>query len=493
MTWPSPPGDKSQPDPSPDAVPESPWRPTPDPGQDVSSAEVPPSQSGPSPSAGSTPPEGRPRRRRGRVVPVTVGSVGVLALLGAGWIAMDRGLLPGTGGSPADADTRLADVTEEPSEAWTYGYLPRAGEAAFHSSTVDGDAAFVLTSEGSPSEDQTWSLQRVDLEEGAQEWSIDLDDTGALSDVSAGASILGVLDGHLYVSTLSQDPETYDVSRAYQVLDAGTGEVLESYDEDLEWTVRGPGLYQVDEDELSRLDPEDPTGPPLWTVVSDGPAYNHSHADGFLSIAADTTLWVDAETGEEPGWFTDDSPDLSYQVVGEQVYRTESGSRGSYLERLADDGEVLWSADADAFRISQASGTPVVLAMESGEPDGSAYEYLQRLDPRNGEEMWDEGLEEDFDWVSWVVGDVLVLYNYDSDRAEIHSLDDGERTSRLRGTITNAGSRVLYSVDDGRLSAVDLEGEQLWSVRLRGATDLLHAPGYLITHDSTAGRLTRWE
>ena len=44
-----------------------------------------------------------------------------------------------------------------------------------------------------------------------------------------------------------------------------------------------------------------------------------------------------------------------------------------------------------------------------------------------------------------------------------------------------------------RLQAFDDQGEQLWSVRARGATSLSHVPEYLLSDDAEAGRLTRWE
>lgn len=483
MSWPSPPADPAPCDPPPEEGQpvRSPWRPAPEPSVAAGTA-----------GAGEQPGPGPARGRRTRVVPLAVGAAGVVALLAAGWVAVDRGLL-GSAGASGSPDRSLADIARQPSEAWSYTYLPRSAEATMNGYEVAGDAVYLLTTVAS-SDDPSWSLQRVSLADGEQDWSIDLDPPSGTGE-PGGASLLGVVDDRIYVTVGSYDADSYEASHTHHVFATRDGEQVGAHESGpLTWAVLGDGLYQVDEDELSRLDPDDPEGPVLWTAIGDGTLSDPHHQDGHVVLPGETTTWVDADTGEEPPWLTEVDPALSYQLVGGQVYRTESGTRGSFLERLDDDGSVSWSADADSFRVVQdGSGAPVVLALESGGSEGAGYEYLQRLDPRDGEEMWEDGLEADFDAVSWVLGDALVLESHSSGRAEVYSLDDAERLSRLRGSVSHVGARTLYSLEDGRLSAADLEGEQLWTVRARGAGSLLWAPGYLITHDSEAGRLTRWE
>lgn len=499
MTWPSPPGGDrqdgtSQPDAEQPAP--SPWRPAPSP-----SSPGPDQGTGDGADAGVPPTAGRPRGGR-KVVPIAAGAVGVVALGVAGWLAVSQGLIPGLGaGGGSAADDRLADITGEPSEAWSYTYLPRSGEATLGGRQVEGDAAYFLVAEGGY-EDQSWTLTRLDLDEGEEAWAVDLDLELGDADSSSSLTFDGVIGDRVFLgeSTYEVDPDTYDsfMTNVQHILDARTGETVETVDTgEARWWVAGSELYQVDDDELSRLDPADPSAEPMWSTVTGQEitgVYNWNDTDYVTTSSyEEANEWYAVADGEVPEWF---EPGENYDIVDGQVYRREYGERGSTLERLEDDGSVQWTIDADSFDVrSTPSGGVAIFAMDrsAGSSGGPSYEYLERIDPRNGERMWDEGVEADFDWVGSIVGDTVELKDSAAGRSELYSLDDGDRLARLRGSSTTAGVRTFYLVDDGELSAVDDEGEELWSVRARGASGLFSAPGYLITEDSEAGRLTRWE
>lgn len=452
-----------------------------------------------------------PRRGTGRVVPVVVGSVGVLALVAAGWVAMDRGLLPAIGASSGGSVDRLADVTETPSEAWTYNYLPRGSGDYTSSLREAGTGMVILRGPASYSEtpgEGDWTVTMVDLESGEEEWSVPLDVPVDDGHTAPSVSITGVLDDRVLIQSVSfsYDGSSGDTSLTdVSALDLDDG--AELWRTDLVGrdglssmhVVREPAaLLLVDDLDVTRLDPDDPDGEALWRV----PHPFSSAQEGAIGLGGDfvritdysgTQLVLDLQTGEEPQWFDGVSPELTHQVVAGQVYRTESGSRGSYLERLEEDGSVSWSADADTFAVRETGSGVVIFALERDRsPEGSGYEYVQRIDPRTGEKMWEDGIEADFLSLESVLDDVLELYT-DRGSSELYSLDDGERVARLRVDPNWTGRQTLYSLSEGRLKAHSTEGDRLWSTRVSETTSIMHTPGYLVTNDNAAGRLTRWE
>lgn len=515
MTWPSPPGEGLSPASPPESPPQTPWRPAPGPGRPVGESGAPQAETGADTPGASVPPARRTKAGRGRVVPVVVGSVGVLALAGAAWIAVDRDLLPGAGASAGSTVQRLADVTEKPSEAWTYNYLPRGSGDYVSSVHVAGSDAVVLWGPSGYSEtptDDGWTLALVDLDSGEEEWSVPVSvpmiEPGATPEVS----LTGVFDDRVLVRAVGSwyDDATGTFSGSTDLVSIARADGAELWRSETDtadtypmaYAVgRPPAMLLVDDRDVTRVDPRDPEGDPLWTAPhpfsTEKPSV-WSVGDGFVRVTdyEGDAIILDLETGEEPEWFDDAAPELDYQVVGGQIYRTETGTRGSYLERLEDDGSVMWSADADSFSVKDAGREGVVVfALERArmsEDSDSGYEYVQRLDPRSGEEMWDEGLETEFMTLESVVDDVVELYTA-AGTSGLYSLRDGERVARLRVDPHWTGSTTLYALQEGRLEAYSTAGDRLWSARVPDGTSILSAPGYLVTDDRPAGRLTRWE
>ena len=514
MSWPSPPGDDRDDAPDDPGSPQEqlPWRPTAAP-----RGEQGPRGEAPTAPAGATvvPPPSAPARRRRGGLPIAVAAVGVVALLGAGWLAIDRGLLSGGEPSSGDGPAVLADVTQDPSQTWTYNYLPRGGGDYSSDRQVVGSDMVILTGPLGYADDpgdEEGSVTLLDLDTGQEEWSVPLDLSVHDPETPPSVSLGGTFGDRVLIQSWSHDYD--DVSEdttsvgLYSMLALADGaEVWRSERDEVDPAMSAVGepgaMIFVDDREVTRVDPRDPDGSPLWQAPHPFEfAQATSLGDDYLLVSeyegegyVGEGVVLDIETGEEPGWFDVSDPDLTYRVVGGDVYRIETGSRGSYLERLEDDGSASWSADADAFVVKEtASGEVVIFALEEDRSasESTGYEFVQRLDPRNGEEMWEEGIETEFSTLESVVDDVVELYT-DRGTSDLYSLADGERVARLRADPNYAGRETLYALQDGRLEAYSTEGEQLWSTRTSDTESIVHAPGYLLTDDTAAGRLTRWE
>lgn len=495
MTWPGPPTDRG----ASGSEQAPPWRPVPESSGDGGAGT---SRTGP-PRRGGASPQARPDRapRKRGPLPLVAAGVGVVALGVAGWLAVSQGLVPGLG-QPASADRDvLPDVTDEPEELWTYSYLPRSGEVTGRDLLASENAVFSLVGpEDGMVEDEGYTLTAVDLDDGTERWATGLDLGAHDLDDYVGASVLGVVDDTVVTRTTSsvfRDGDHTSVN-TYLFIDVADGATMRTVETDENYQVVGdPGmLIRTDEGVVSRVDPADPEGTILWDVVTEGTVDYLSQAGSYLWIndPVDGQIVVEADTGSEPEWFDVPSPEATYAVDGDTVLRLESTVRGDYLDRLDDDGGVVWSADADQFFVrTDPSGDLVVFTGEKQSEDDSTYAYLQRLDLRTGEGMFDAEVEADFHDVGFVTRDLFVLSQWDSERSELRALGDGERTGRLRWPVSRTGSRTLYSLQEERLRAFDGEGTELWSVRARGAEGFLYGTDHLITRDSTSGRLTRWE
>lgn len=490
MSWPGPPDDDRRSEPDPMAGPEepSPWRPEPRGTPSVSDA------------AGAA-----PRRKGGSRTPVLVGgALGVVALGVAGWLAVSQGLILGLGGGggAGSAVGSAPDLSDEPEDAWTYTYLPRTADSVSVSFQAEGDRLLILTypgySEGEMDGDHT--LGAIDLRSGEELWKTPLEvGSHADADSHVEVSLSGVVDGAALVNLTSYN---YDTAGDYQstlhLIDISDGS--ERHRVDVEGRPASVGdsdaLVLIGSDQVSRLDPNDPGGEPLWEATVRDAAGSGYVNDGYVHVGTPHgSEFLDLETGEAPAWF--DGPDLgySYRVVGGEIFRIESGQRGRYLEALDADGGVEWSQDADEFFTRETGdGKLVMFAAEKGRGESPAtYSYLRRIDPKDGEELWDEELEADFDTVGSIVDEVFTLDMWEGDSSDLHDLDTGERVARLRDPVQRTGGKTFYSLADERLRALDTQGEELWSVRARGAESFIHTPGHLVTQDSVAGRLTRWE
>lgn len=491
MTWPAPPdGDRE--DLGGGLAP--PWRPV-----THTSGPSRPETDG---RAEAAPPNAQGRASGGKrhVLPLVGVGVGVVALGLAGWLAVSQGLVPGLGPSAAPDALVVPDVTEEPEEVWSYSYLPRSAEIRSSGMLTHDDRLFSLIGpQDGVVENAGYTISGIDLEEGEELWSIELDLGAHDRTQYVGSAIVGVVGDEVVTRTTSTDyDDDFASTHTYTFIDGTDGTATRAVETDATYQVVGDQgvMLWTDESGVARVDPEDPEGTPLWDVVTTGPV-DHISQEGpylLLSDPGDGQVVVDAETGAEPEWFDGPSHTIRYTVHGDKVYRLETTDRGTYLDCMDDDGSVAWSADADAFFFkTSARGDLVLFAAEKASSEDTTYTYLHRLDPRTGDEVYDEEVEADFDTVGPVVDAVFVLEKWDGERAELYSLDDGERAGRLRGTVHRAGQRTMYSLEDERLRAFDTEGAELWSLRARGASSIFSTPDYLITQDDAAGRLTRWE
>ncbi|MGD8149939.1 PQQ-binding-like beta-propeller repeat protein [Ornithinimicrobium sp. Y1694] len=473
-----------------------PWRPEPQVGADTANHHQAPAD---------PIPVGSPPRRRGisRTGVVAGGALGLVALGVAGWLAVSQGLIPGLGGDGSSSAAGSApDLADSPDQLWTHTYLPRTGEVPMTDMRAAQERLLILTYPQHSDQQIEHALSAVDLRSGEELWETSLDvSRHRSSDYWGEVGLKGFIDGAAVVALSSftyTSSDAEDIATVH-LIDLADG--TERQSAEIGGSVASFGdeaaLVVIEGEVVSRLDPDDLTGERLWEtrIVDALPSAYATVRDDHVEVPTqDGSVYLDVVTGQEPAWFDGADTATSYSLVGGEVFRVESGERGSYLEALDADGGVRWSEDADGFiTLEAADGALMMFAAEKDRGEStSRYNYLRRLDPQTGKDLWDEELEATFDSVGSVVGDVFTLDSWRDSRSDLHDLDTGERVARLRESIHRTGDKTLYSLRDERLRAFDTEGQELWSVRARGASAIVHAPGYLVTEDSVAGRLTRW-
>ncbi|MDO5503855.1 MAG: WD40 repeat domain-containing protein [Actinomycetia bacterium] len=419
----------------------------------------------------------RPTSSRGWKVPVAV--VAVLGLLAAGGFFVVRsGLL----GGQASGDT-LADVTGEPTRAWTRP----SGDAAATHLVLEDDGLVQLDVPYGMSEA---TLTRIDTRTGETVWERELDNelrsTGRVT-------LVGVVEGnHVVLAAGEEDSEVTTL-----VLDGSTGEDVGRLS-----TYPGPGpivpdgsaaLLLSDGESLARLDPADLGAPAVWQLSGSYHPYLLAAMDNgryLISASEDSQRIFDMATGQTPEWAQVDNPyGIYHRVTGDVIVRFDFLSNDfTVAEGLDPDGSTTWQAQARYFSfVDLADGSVGIFAVS--EPDSGGWE-VNRLHPDTGEEMWDQPAR--IGQAYFVAGpsNRVLAVDEPAGSADLLNADDGSIVRTLHGDHFLRGSSVFYSVVGPDLIAWDSSGAQLWSTRVGESAEIVPVPGQLITYSS--GELVAW-
>lgn len=334
------------------------------------------------------------------------------------------------------------------------------------------------------------SVAVVDMDSGDEVWSVELESLGVDSPY-LGMSLVGPSpEGHLVLVASSYEG---DGSVTIHSLSPVDGSVVSSVELDGYVDVADGGgletpVVVASEGNIRRLNSADLDGTPVWSANIDGAEDSDTlwmEGDHVAISTEDGNWWLDAATGSEPPWFPQADWKFSYLILEDVVIRLEDSSFGYYIDALGKDGEVLWSSDAETLLIGSGSGGEVVLRAETIEDGG--YEYLMRLDPRTGEEMWDREYDGTVNDIEGTVPGAVLLRA--DDRTELIDLVSGDRQLRLRGTSNYLGTTVVHGSDEGRLRAWDVsDGAELWAMRLTDSEELVRVGDALLIRDT--GRRT---
>lgn len=332
----------------------------------------------------------------------------------------------------------------------------------------------------------------VDRSDGEEVWRVELDDLDVQPDRQAVLHQVSA-EGHLVVTVAEWDEE---VTTRVISLDPSNGSVVSEH-ELVGYAVTGGGvggpLLAYDEETVMRLNTADLGGDYVWSAAIPGiePNSGPSPQGDYVQVYTyEGTWWLNGDTGFEPAWFDEPEPDVNFRVLDDVVLRLESSSFGYYVDALDRDGEVLWTTDAEHVLTPSGSGGQVLLVAESSS-EGNR-EFLMRLDPRTGEQVWEEEYAGEFRWAHGTVPGGLVLQ--EEDRSVVVDLETGERAQRLRGIVDYLGTTVAYGSDDTRARAWDLsDGTELWSLRLSDSETLRRGGDALFVLDTARRELSLLE
>lgn len=351
----------------------------------------------------------------------------------------------------------FAAAVDDPGQV---GWFDGFDDAQFGRAEGDGAAQAPVTPP------TTGHLVVLDVGSGREVWALELEAL-QIDPAQTSVTLLSTpADGPLLLSaTTSTGAGT---TTEVLAVDAGNGDVLGRRVLD-----EGSQVSASQEDEgalvewsdwgVTRWDPADLGGQPIWSAGIG--AVNGVAGDGEYVVAytQDGQIWLDAATGFEPPWFTGGDPEVNYQLVGDVVLQLESSSFGSYIDALDSDGDTLWTGDAERVHVASGPEGDILLTSEVSEDGGN--EYLERIDPRTGDRVWEQAYDETFTEVRGNVDGLLVVH--EGDRSVTVDVETGERQQRMRGLATWLGSSTAYGTDDGGLRAWSTEDAgQLWTHRL---------------------------
>ena len=179
------------------------------------------------------------------------------------------------------------------------------------------------------------------------------------------------------------------------------------------------------------------------------------------------------------------------------IIEDETGTWRNGLAALSDDGRELWKTTLPGSTVN-----PVKIDMMDGNLYLSAGKSVLAIDSASGVPVWETSFDAEAlppsvednvvissDHDGFVYGlnrsDGSVLWKVRVDEPQVN----GSKKSRPIGRPFLYRGNVLLGHHDGTLTALNLDGEELWSLQLVGA---LHGSGVSLTADGDAIFLATW-
>ncbi|WP_188503495.1 outer membrane protein assembly factor BamB family protein [Nesterenkonia alkaliphila] len=373
------------------------------------------------------PPAGTPQggtRRRSRLKLWIAAAVGVVVLGAAAALLLPR-LLEDSAGAPENGYA-IADLPERPVTGWRISYDFGATGADYYSQMTylgGGEALLFSYAPGSAEEPDfyveqpmTTSLTRIDLATGDQLWQVDLvEAVGWLESAQDSVGVFAGEDSEVIGVTRTDYGWGEERSATYiATLNPGTGEVLSEREWDREQEGAYLPLFDGDSVHLLLQTYEDTGSYPL-AVSLDARSLEHQNWASEVSAtmgsdypqllelgpygtvlqhsgqASDSgqyqTYYLDPETGESIEALSEQDS-VYYSAVGSVVLEQRYRSSGGATELRAYDGEQesQWDRPRSADQIWTPQGT--LLVADVSERSMS----LMRVDPADGQDMWDQPL-----------------------------------------------------------------------------------------------------
>lgn len=325
---------------------------------------------------------------------------------------------------------------------------------------------------------------------GEVEWTIDL--SNVIDGVDYTSTIRAYeLEGASAAAIVVSEGDS--MASSVVTLNLSNGEVLSQFDSDgpvevtsfegdiiiASWNEDGDettvGRYSVD-----NLDDD-----PKWETQLFGGAYLASSSTFILVFGDDKRVVLNGSNGEEADW--GDDVGATYFFVGSQLLRVESTEDGPQLEGWNANDDSTWEHPIDAEYYSVLDGSLFV-----AETTGDGYSKLQRINPSNGQEIWADTFDDDFDSVLGLRGSNLLLES--GIKVIVVDLGSGEeKFSQKVGKIFRIyeGSSLYYVHSSaGELVAYSYgEKGDVWKLRLDESESISTLGKHLVLIDYDEGEI----
>lgn len=340
--------------------------------------------------------------------------------------------------------------------------------------------------------DYTPTMTLLNAADGRDEWTVDLSDAINGADFRSEFQAYDIEESNavlVVASVLDDDALSYTAV----TLDKGNGEVLSTLKSEGPISARGFGgdviIASTDEDgeqtSVGRYGINAIDDDPKWDASIDGAAQLYIDGDFISVYSSDENdyLVLDASSGDEAAWGDDIDSDVYYSFLGRQLLRFEVGE----IEGYDVNGDSTWE-DSVASEMSPYVGEGVLLI---GDEDGDAYSDLQRINPRNGTEMWSRAYSDEFDYVLGVQGNSLLLASGTS--IVVLDLGSGEekfsqKAGDFYGAWEGANSYYVYTGDELAAYSYGEKGD-IWTLDIDDSESISVVGKQLVLVDFEKGTL----
>jgi hypothetical protein len=336
--------------------------------------------------------------------------------------------------------------------------------------------------------DYTPNLTLLNVVNGEEAWTIDLSE--AIDDVDYSSSfdvydVPGTTRAVVRASTTDGD--------RLVTIDKGNGEVVSEFESDTAIddviTYGGDVIVAVSDEDgedstIGRYAVDALDDDPKWDADVDGFLGMYPLQDFLMTLGGDGEGEIlDLATGEGADFGDDIDQSTYYDFAGSQLVRLESDDEGSSYElegwSTSDDSTWKDSVEAEAYWIDDEA----IFVAESTD-DG--FSDLQRLNLSNGEELWEDAYDDDFDSLLGVQGNSVLLT--EGNRIVVVDLGSGEErySQKVSDDSPNVyeGTSSFYAVTYEELAAFSYnEKGDIWTLDLDDDESIVTLGKHLVLFD----------
>ncbi len=230
---------------------------------------------------------------------------------------------------------------------------------------------------------------------------------------------------------------------------------------------------------VGRFAPDALDGKAVWEADVDASSYAHMVGDYLVVDGGDEGYAFDPANGDEQKWAKDIDYDVNFSYIDGNLVRIERTDDGYEIEGVDADGKSTWDKRIDAEWMTFDEDTLFI-----AETTNDGIDRLERINPKNGESMWESAYREELYDTGYVdhFGDVALVVLVDRDKIALLNLATGEElfTDRLADDTRGIwpGESFYYVSAGGKLQAYETKtGDDVWSYRYDEDNEIIMQAG----------------